>query len=62
MWLSQVQFSWTFSIPQILAILKKMEFFNTHAWFRQLPELGVETADPSLPTLPDLQAREEPST
>src|ERR1035438_3269655 len=24
-------FSWTFSIPQILVVLRKMDFFNTHS-------------------------------
>jgi hypothetical protein len=26
----------TFSIPKIPAVLRKMDFFNSHAWFRQL--------------------------
>ena len=31
------RFSWTFSIPQILPGLRKMDFFNTHGIYRQLP-------------------------
>ena len=27
------RFGWTFSIPQILAVLRKMDFFNTHRRF-----------------------------
>ena len=30
------RFSWTFSIPQIFVVLRKMEFFNTHGMFQQL--------------------------
>ena len=31
------RFSWTFSIPQILAVLTKMEFFNSHRQFLSQP-------------------------
>src|ERR1700693_3491723 len=29
------RFSWTFSIPQIFAVLTKMEFFNSHRPYRR---------------------------
>jgi CheY-like chemotaxis protein len=40
-------FSYTFSILQFLAVLKKMDFFNNHAWLRQQritrksPKMGI---------------------
>ena len=29
------RFGWTFSMPQILAVLRKMDFFNTHGIYQQ---------------------------
>ena len=36
------RFSWTFSIPQVLPVLRKMDFFNTHACLQQLAVLVVK--------------------
>jgi hypothetical protein len=33
------RFSYTFSILRISAVLRNVDFFNSHAWFRQLPRL-----------------------